>query len=623
MKKIVFGTACSLLFVLMSPMLFAGVASPEHIARMNKYDVTFYWLDLNIQKSSNDISGNALTRAKCLVNELDTFSLELTSNFTIDSVLVSVEGGDFENTDFAHSGQEVNVLLDSPLTLNQEVEVRVFYHGTPLIGNLFNSGGFFSGALGKFSATPPYNAATWWPCKQSLTDMADSSWFYITTAAADKGLSNGLLDKVVDLGENKRWEWKSKYPINFYLIAFVVTSFEEVTDYWHPEGRTDSLMLNYYGYVPPEAHQILQIFSDKFGLYPFYEEKLGFAKVNLDGGIENQTLIASNGGVDAHEIAHQWFGNYVGCASWKDIMLSEGLATWAESVYAEFKADPEFANAIRMSYFTDNTTTSSVFGESMDTTTIMSVFGNASLYYKKAAMVINSLRYHINDDELFFQGIKNYLSTNGGKSVTAQALRSAMEETTGVDLEDFFNQWYYKGGAPNFNIRWNSNGDFVAMEITQTTNNTDNPLFKTPVDIKIKRTEGDVIVRLFIDENFTTHQIYCPGNVTSLQVDPNQWITNGYGTITKDASISVGIDEQNQSSPYSVYPNPAKDFILLSAAVQDVVKVKLFDMSGKMCYSNDEVRLNEPLYWGNFPEGSYILSIEDRHSQTVRKLIIK
>jgi len=603
--------------------VFAGVSSPAHIARMNKYDVTFYWLDLNVQKASNAISGNALTRAKCLVNALDTFSLELVSNFTIDSIKVSVEGGAFINTPFVHTGQELNVLLLNDLLLNQQIETRVYYHGSPTLSNLANNSGFFGGNLGKFSACPPYNSNTWWPCKQSLNDLADSSWFYITTAAADRGVANGLLHQVVDLGANKRWEWKSKYPINFYLIAFVVTSFEEITDYWHPIGRTDSLLLNYYGYTPAEAHDILQVYSDKFGLYPFYNEKLGFAKVNLSGGIENQTLIASNGGVDEHEIAHQWFGNYAGCSSWKDVMLSEGLATWAESVYDEFMAaNPVAGNQARISHFTDNTTMNSVYGMTLDTTSILTVFGNPNLYYKKGSMVINSLRFHINNDDLFFEGIRNYLEEFGGGTAVGSDLRDAMEATTGMELDDFFNQWYYKGGAPTFNIAWNSNGTNVALEIAQTTNVATNPLYKTPLELKVQRAEGDTIVRLFIDDNLTSHQFHCPGTITGFVVDPNQWITNGNGTVSFNGDITIGVNDE-ETIRYSVFPNPAREYVLISSPEQDVVAVTIYDVVGKVCYSNQYSRLNQYIHLNELPTGTYFLEITDRMNKAVKKLIIE
>lgn len=623
MKQIFRSILFFIILLFISVFSYAGLSSPEHIARMKKYDVSFYWLDLTIQNENSDISGNALTRATCIVSSLDVFSLDLASSLFVDSVLVSVEGGDFISAAFNHEGQELNVLLGSPLLQGEKIEVRVFYSGAPVVSNMTNNSGFFKGALGKFSANPPYNSYSWWPCKQDLTDLADSSWFFITTKAEDRGVANGLLDNVVNLGANKRWEWKSKYPINFYLIAFVITSFEEVVDYWHPEGRSDSLMLTYYGYVPTEAKNILQVFSDKFGLYPFYEEKLGFAKVNFSGGMENQTIIVSNGTVDVHEMAHQWFGDRVACASWRDIMLSEGFATWAESVYSEFTATtPEAANIARKSHFMDITSLTSVYGNAMDTSQLTSVFGNPNIYYKKAAMVINTLRYHINNDALFFQGIKNYIEQNGGNAVTAQVLKQVMEEISGLDLTDFFNQWYYKGGAPSFKVVWNTVGNEVLMQVTQTTNNPNTPLFKTPVDVKILRAEGDTIVRLNINTNLSMHSFYFPGTITGLEVDPNQWLTNIPGAVIFNAELSVDQEGEMYGDNYILSPNPTRDYVILQSPSHEIVRVKIYDSLGKLCYSNESYRFNEQIRVGHLPIGTYFLHLEEKQKKSVSKLLV-
>lgn len=557
----------------------------------DKYDVKFYFLDLDIQKTTTSISGNVLIKVNSLVSNLDTFSLELAANLTVDSVLGSVNNSQFQICNFQHPQKIVNVLLPSIATQNQVVQVKIFYHGSPTVSNgllgQFNSG-FFQQSVGgnngqhKFSASPPYNSASWFPCKQDLKDKADSSWFFITTNSADRGLSNGILTNTVDLGNGKkRWEWKSKYPIDFYLISFVVNSATETIDYWHPQGRTDSLLLTYYGYVPTNVKSILQLYSDKFGLYPFYNEKLGIANVDLGGGIENQTMIvlgASFGGFEPHEIGHMWFGDNVSCSSWKDIILSEGFARWTESVYDEFtSASP---NTARMSHFTDNTTTSTVYGATMDTTSVNGVFLNSALYYDKAAMVINSLRFQINNDDLFFLGLRNYQTQFGGRSATVNDLKVVMETTTGISLTDFFNQWYYKGGAPTFNIVWTQNNGQLYLRINETTNSTSNPLYKTPLELKIIRTEGDTIIRLDILENTSNFSFYCPGTITDFVVDPNQWITNGVGTKTQDSTLAIS--KISDLDAVKIFPNPALEYFTISSTNIDIQKIVIISLSGQI-----------------------------------------
>lgn len=531
-----------LLTVLISLQSLAQRAgSADHRKRQDQYDVSFYFLDLNLEAASNAISGNVLIRSRVVAQQMDTFAIELSANYTIDSVKASLDGGSFASATIARNGKDINVLLPFSARDGQTLEVRTWYRGNasvanPLVGQ-FNSG-IFTGSGHRFSASPPYNSSTWFPCKQVLTDKADSSWFFITTSST-RAISNGLLTAVVPVdGGKTRFEWKSSYPIAFYLIAFVVGNQSERTEYWKPAGRNDSLLLKFYGtgLSATRVSNILQVFSDQFGLYPFYREKLAFVNVNFPGGMENQTMIVQGAAVEVHELAHQWWGDHVTCSSWKDVFINESFATWCESLYDELTTTGD-KNAARMAHFTNHTTSAPVYRTFMDTNSVASVFN--SDIYKKGAMVINSLRFHINDDSLFFKGLRNFLEEFGGKAASAVDLRVVMEATTGIGLVDFFNQWYYKGGAPTFNITWNQVNNRLMLQINQTTNLASNPLFKTPVEIRVRRSEGDTIIRLFIANNVSYLHLHCPGTITGFSVDPNQWISNGNGTVTKDLTLDI------------------------------------------------------------------------------------
>ncbi len=619
-----------ILHILLFSILFLNSISPVKAnALEDKYDVNFYFLDLDIETTIDSIKGNVLIKATSLVANLDTFSLSLAGNLTVDSVHVAINNGTFQTASFTHPGTRVNIIMPVAATNNQQVEVKIYYHGLPTVSNGLTSlnSGFFKGSLTggphKFSASPPYNSATWFPCKQNLKDKADSSWFFITTASAFKGLSNGLLTNTVNLaGGKKRWEWKSKYPIDFYLISFVVCSSAETIEYWHPVGRTDSLQLSYYGYSPSNVKSILQVYSNLFGLYPFYNEKLGIANVDLGGGIENQTMIAlgaNYGGFESHEIAHMWFGDNVTCGSWKDVMLNEGLAEWCMSVYDEFTSVTP--NAARISHFSENVTTSPVYGANMDTATIMGVFGNPNLYYKKASMVINSLRFHINNDSIFFLGLRNYQTTFGGKSALGTNFKAVMENTCGLSLTDFFDQWYYKGGAPTFNIRWAQNtSNQLFLRITETSNNINNPLFKTPVEIKITRSTGDTIVRLFISQNVSDINFACPGNVTGFSVDPNQWITNGTGTVTNDTLLLSGTFSYTTKRPV-ISPNPVQNLLNIKNSGPGLSKITIYNSMGQQVKALNITAAETKVDLSELSNGTYFVKIVNDQGEFNEKII--
>ena len=154
-----------------------------------------------------NISGNALTRAVVVAPAgMDTFSLELATGFTIDSAEIQLNNGGFQRaTVVRDNGTAIDILMPSNAPVNTLVDARVYYHGS-VNGAIRRQSqpirGYFEGVPGylpDFSASPPYNSSTWWPCKQNLTDKADSSWFFITTDTPNIAVSNGLLINTVNV----------------------------------------------------------------------------------------------------------------------------------------------------------------------------------------------------------------------------------------------------------------------------------------------------------------------------------------------------------------------------------------------------------------------------------------
>ncbi|MBL0310321.1 MAG: T9SS type A sorting domain-containing protein [Bacteroidetes bacterium] len=632
------------------------VASPDHVARMAKYDVGFYFLDLNMQRTAPyTISGNVLMRTKSLVSSLDTFGVELSALFTIDSVQAALNGGSFQSANFARiaSTTAINVVLPFTAALNQMVEVRVYYHGNPQTSTLGPSGGAVFTPTTQypniFNASPPYNASTWFPCKQSLTDKADSSWFFITTDTANVAVANGLLQNTVPVGSNKnRWEYKSKYPIDFFLIAFVVgtkSGMAKTTEYFHPTGRTDSMAVNGFGAAinTNTAVDILSKFSSLLGLYPFYDETLGLASVYLGGGMENQTIIAMGniGTVMEHEIMHQWFGAHVTCASYRDLWLNEGFARWGESLYSELSSANPDSGRIKLcteyevgnplygaNIGTVNVTNAntSIFHYVSDTNSVNSLYGGTgrTAYYEKPAMMINSLRFEINNDSIFFLGLRNYLSQYAGGNARGSDFIDVMETTTGMDLTDFFAGWYYGYGFPTFNIKWNQKNGQLMMEVTETTSSTNTPLIKTSLEVKVLRANADTTLRFYIGQNVSSFNISSSDSVTGFVVDPNQWIANKAGTTTMDTSLIIsGIEIlKDGSASFHIYPNPTNGTLYISSSLPsgEPMDAELYNAFGQLVH-RERISSNRQMNLPTLPQGIYLLQIN--RSQPIKVMIIE
>lgn len=621
----------------------------SNIAREDEYDVRFYWLNLDIEAANSFITGNVLTTAVVVASAgLDTFSLELDPALTVDSAEVQFNGSSFQTAAVVRgSGTEVDILLPihTHASFNELIGARLYYHGTAneSTGGIPSGAGFFEGPP-NYSASPPYNASTWWPCKQNLTDKADSSWFFITTDTPSIAVSNGLLVNTVNLGGGKvQYQWESHHAIDFYLISFVVGQMTGSVQYFHPTGRTDSMLVEFYNASPSNTLDILQKFTDKFGLYPFYDEKYGVAAVNLQGGMENQTIASvGDSSVITHETALQWFGDNVTCASYRDIWLNEGFARWAESLYAELSApDSAAAQAARINicnqyengvaadseYGGLGWPYASIYAYNTDTVDIAALNAGEGydLNYNKAAMMINSLRFLINNDALFFTGLQNYQSLYSGQAASTGNFMDMMENTVNFDLAQFFDQWYYGYGFPVFNVYWNQGGNELALEvIEQQSDSLQGSLFQTPLEIEVKRLFSDTTIRINILQDTTYFQIYSANtdSIVAFVVDPNQWILNGPGVTVNDTSIEVipaaikTVDLPSEA--ISIFPNPASDYLNVRSNLPftESLQADLYNDLGQRVISQ-RIKPYDTISLQGLPDGVYFLQLNQLYTYKV------
>jgi aminopeptidase N len=177
----------------------------------------------------------------------------------------------------------------------QNFSVKVFYNGTPPTAATNPLGGSgMSNATSPtwgnkvtWSLSEPFSAYEWWPCKQSLTDKADSCAVKITVPSNCKAGSNGVLENVVDLGNGStRYEWKHRHPIDFYLISVAVSKYVDYTIYANPIGAPAPIPIQNYIYDNPqclpnfqadidETVDFMELYWSIFGPYPFADEKYG------------------------------------------------------------------------------------------------------------------------------------------------------------------------------------------------------------------------------------------------------------------------------------------------------------------------------------------------------------
>ena len=569
------------------------------------YDVKYYGLDVAVDPNINFIKGSVHVLALATESSLGTFVLELLDNMQVDSILM-----DDQNLEFIHQANEVLIALPYTFQEGMWINVTVYYHGSP------ESSGFFSGfSIGQtpfskpvlWTLSEPLNARQWWPVKQVLEDKADSVMVRITTPNQFKAASNGILvDTSNPSGETTSYTWKSNYPIAYYLISLAVSDYAEYNFYTDFNNEEQDLLVQNFIYDDPSylnlqqeninrTGSFLQIFSNLFGHYPFAQEKYGHATAPMGGGMEHQTmttLSSFNADLVAHELAHQWFGNSVTCATWSDIWINEGFASYGEYLAREYLEGPSFAQSWLNTAYQNIIAIpdGSVYVPPMETTDVWRIF-SGRLSYKKGAAILHMLRNEINNDPLFFELLQTFREAYADSVATGDDFRKIADQVTGSSWEYFFDQWYYGEGYPIFNLFWWTSNDTLYLRSVQQASASYPAFFKTSLEVQLQTTGLSIKLRFFQDQPDQTFSAYVGQPVIGLTFDPDAWLLN-------EASVLQKIEDLHENQ-ISVYPNPVRQkFTILTNHFAPGGAFRIFETSGKLLQEGEitgeltEVTLN-------------------------------
>jgi len=338
------------------------------------------------------------------------------------------------------------------------------------------------------------SSSAWFPTidkpEQKCTDEIS-----MTVPAKYVTLSNGRLASQKANADGTRTDtWKMELPHSVYLFMMAVGDFKVYHDKWRNKP------VDYY-LEPKYAPYAKQIFGNTPEIMEFYSKTLGvdypwnkYAQIvvrdYVSGAMENTTATLHGEQVQktaremidsyndesqvdiAHELFHQWFGDYVTTESWSNLTMNESFADFSETLWSTYKygkdeGDAHNYNAM-VNYLSNpaNKTKNLVrfyYDDKED------VFD--AVTYQKGGRILNMMRNYLGD-EAFFKALKIYLTKHAFKNGEAQQLRLAMEDASGLDMNWFFNQWYYGAGNPALKIsyKWDeaSKTQTVYLEQTQT-----------------------------------------------------------------------------------------------------------------------------------------------------------
>jgi aminopeptidase N len=496
-----------------------------------KIDVLHYDLELDLYPKEKMLKGIAEITGVILQPELDKIDLNFYDNLKIKELTLNNLSARFKN-----KGTRLSVYLDSARI--DTFKLKVVYEGTPkragLSAFVF---GEINGQSAVYNLNEPSYASTWFPCNDIPSDKVLLD-IKITNDSSQVSVSNGILVSREVNNDRMTYHWKTYYPISTYLICLYSSKYIEFEDkYISADG--DTMPIKYYTFPNhlddakidfKDTPKMIAFFSKTFGEYPFIKEKYGVAEFLWQmGAMEHQTItgIGSNfvGGknffedVYVHELAHHWWGNAVGPASWKDIWLNEGFATYSEALYIESKSGKEALQSTMLSKFSDEfSNTLYDPGKNLFSPTV----------YDKGAWVLHMLRWEVGDS-IFFEILRTYFEKYKYKNASTSDFIRVCENLSKRDLTKFFDQWVFTGKENiQLDYKWvikkePDGKNLIVLNLSQHQENYSPFEFK--LEVKLEYDGDKSYTKIFnINEKEMTIEILVDEPPNQLILDPNNWL---------------------------------------------------------------------------------------------------
>ena len=498
-------------------------------------------LNAKFDYSKSQLNGNVWISLKPHFYPTDSLLLDA-KGMDIKQVAI-VKSGKNSPLKYQYNGMELNIHLDKTYTSKESYTIYIDYNAKPneleVQGSAAISdakGLYFINPKGEEKNKPTQiwtqgetEATSVWIPTIDKTNQKSTQEFNLTVPAKYVTLSNGLLKKQTKNSDGTRTDnWVMNQPHAPYLFFVGVGDYAVVKDSYkgkevsyYVEKEYEKVARKIFGNTP----EMMKFFSEKLGIeYPWAKYSQIVGRDYVSGAMENTTatlhqesaqqdareLTDGNSwkGTIAHELFHQWFGDYVTAESWSNLTVNESFADYSQLLWEEYKHGADAAawetyNGMR-TYFGGNNGSKDLvrfyYADKED------MFDGVS--YAKGGRILHMLRKYVGDDA-FFKSLNKYLTDNKFGNGSAHKLRLSFEAVTGKDLNWYFNQWYFGSGHPKLDISYGYNADtkMAAVYLKQTQGST---LFKLPLTVDVY--EGAVKKRHMVWANNKADTFYFPAS---------------------------------------------------------------------------------------------------------------
>lgn len=508
-----------------------------------------------------------------------------------------------------------------------------------------------------FTFSEPENSRRWFPCNDVPHDKA----FFRARARIPVGnrlVSNGELEQTVLEGDSARIDvWSSPDIMPPYLFTMNASNFTQMYQLYSRADGTGVPIRNFQWdtdlagvfkapYAVRNVPEMFVAFEPKFGRYPFTTYgHVAVHPINI-GGMEHQTMTTVNrrwleGNAEvgyAHELGHQWMGDAVTCATWGDIWLNEGGATFSEAIWREhiegFAGYRDQMMRRRAKYMEQGQNAPAVWD-----IPIGNLFNEATTY-AKASWIFHMMR-RLLGDEKFFATLQLYLNTYRGTSVQTAQFESFWKQQIPnplVEWDVFFDQWLVKTGHPVFWVRLesvNDNSNLVRVFVDQVQVKDGVPdVFHSLVGLRLY--SGGVVVgehEFVMKERTASFTIDGTRTIDSIEFDPNILTLHESKT---DVAVGVDVADIYTHTPacaqcptlrvVGANPISADDDVVLGLGnTSENSVLTIVDLRGQIAWSEQITLQQNVVHIGgtHLSAGAYVAMLTSRWGTSTTRFVIR
>ncbi len=506
-------------------------ATPRRYAPQRYVDITHVKIDVTPDFAARTVSGVTTITFTPIAKPLTELKLD-----AIDLNIASVES-QAPIAGYTADDEAVTITFSVPVLPGEQRTVTVTYDAEPQRGLYFRTPemGYPETDVHLFTQGESHEAPHWYP-NFDYPNERFSSEVICRVPPEMTVVSNGrLVSEQIDPNTGlKAVHWLQAKPHVNYLVAMVAGKFEKI------ESQYRDIPLAFYT-PPSQAAQAANSFKDTADMVEFFEDEIGIpypwdkydqAVVEdfVAGGMENTSLtiltdqtlfteatenIRSSQSLVAHELSHQWFGDYVTCKDWSHLWLNEGFATYYEDLYDGHK------NGRDSLLYGLYGTARGLVSRDDEEPVVTRRYGNADEQfdyraYDKGGWVLHMLRSQLGE-ALYRRAIKTYLERHALGVVVTEDLRSVVEELSGRPFDRFFDQWLYHAGYPQLKVSYSWSEEDKLAKVTVEQSQADDEgatIFHLPTKVRF-RLEGQSLDRDIVIDG-ARHDFYF-----ALHAEPN------------------------------------------------------------------------------------------------------